>query len=140
MDVQEIRKLDTYLKRLFQEHAIRVVPRPKRDDLAEVMIGGETLGILTVDDEDDDRSYNFRMDIALTGAGPDAKRLDAYFKNRFPLAKLHAVPRPRKKDSMDVHAGDEFVGVVFVEDEKKPNGAYVFEMSILDIDLDTPPA
>jgi hypothetical protein len=137
VDIQEIRKLDAYLKRLFHEPGIRVVPRPKRDDLAEVLLGGDTLGILTVDDEDDDRSYNFRMDIALTGAGPDAKRLDTYFKSRFPMAKLHAVPRPRKKDSMDLHAGDEFVGVVFVDDEKK-GSAYVLEMSILDIDLDAP--
>ena len=140
MDVQEIRKLDGYLKKLFQQPSIRVVPRPKRDDLAEVMLGGDTLGILTVDDEDGDRSYNFRMDIALTGTGPDPKRLDAYFKTRFPEAKLHAVPRPRKTDSMDVHTGDEFVGVLFVEDESKKGGAYVFEMSILDIDLEQPPA
>jgi hypothetical protein len=135
VDVKELRKLDAYLKRLFHDPGVRVVPRPKRDDLAEVYRGGEMLGILTLDDEDGERSFNFRMDIALSGVGPDAKRLDAFFKQRFPQAQLRALPRPRKQDSMDVHAGDEFVGVLFVED-KGGGGSYVFEMSILDIDLE----
>ncbi|MBI4273340.1 MAG: DUF3126 family protein [Rhizobiales bacterium] len=63
MDVQEIRKLDAYLKRLFSNAKIRVVPRPKKDDSAEVYIGEEFIGVLFVDDEDEDRSYNFQMAI-----------------------------------------------------------------------------
>ena len=63
MDVQEIRKIDTYLKRLFDNPKIRVVPRPKKDDSAEVYIGEEFIGVLFVDDEDDDKSYNFQMAI-----------------------------------------------------------------------------
>ena len=63
MDVQEIRKLDAYLKRLFGNARIRVVPRPKKDDSAEVYIGDEYIGVLFVDDEDGERSYNFNMAI-----------------------------------------------------------------------------
>ena len=63
MDVQEIRKLDVYLKRLFGNTQMRVVPRPKKDDSAEVYIGDEFIGVLFVDDEDDERSYNFQMAI-----------------------------------------------------------------------------
>ncbi|ETR75690.1 hypothetical protein X566_23725 [Afipia sp. P52-10] len=63
MNVQEVRKLDSYLKRLFGNPRIRVVPRPKKDDSAEVYIGEEFVGILFVDDEDDDRSYQFQMAI-----------------------------------------------------------------------------
>ncbi len=63
MDVQEVRKLDAYLKRLFGNPKIRVVPRPKKDDSAEVYIGEEFVGVLFVDDEDDDKSYNFQMAI-----------------------------------------------------------------------------
>ena len=66
MDVQEIRKLDAYLKRLFGNARIRVVPRPKKDDSAEVYIGDEYIGVLFVDDEDDERSYNFSMAILAT--------------------------------------------------------------------------
>jgi hypothetical protein len=61
VDVQEVRKLDTYLKRLFGNQKIRVVPRPKKDDSAEVYIGEEFVGVLFVDDEDDDRSYQDQM-------------------------------------------------------------------------------
>ena len=70
MDVQEIKKLDAYLKRLFTNPRIRVVPRPKKDDSAEVYIGEEFIGVLFVDDEDDDRSYNFQMAILETDLEP----------------------------------------------------------------------
>jgi hypothetical protein len=63
VDVQEIRKLDAYLKRLFGNARIRVVPRPKKEDSAEVYIGEEFIGVLFLDDEDEDRSYNFQMAI-----------------------------------------------------------------------------
>ncbi len=63
MDVKEVRKLDAYLKRLFGNPKIRVVPRPKKDDSAEVYIGEEFIGVMFVDDEDDDRSYQFQMAI-----------------------------------------------------------------------------
>ena len=66
MDVQEIRKLESYLKRLFGNAQMRVVPRPKKDDSAEVYIGEEFIGVLFVDDEDEERSYNFQM--AILGA------------------------------------------------------------------------
>lgn len=66
MDVQEVRKLDAYLKKLFGNARIRVVPRPKKEDSAEVYIGEEFVGVLFVDDEDGERSYNFQMAILAT--------------------------------------------------------------------------
>ena len=63
MDVQEVRKLDAYLKKLFGNARIRVVPRTKKEDSAEVYIGEEFIGVLFVDDEDEERSYNFQMAI-----------------------------------------------------------------------------
>ena len=66
MDIQEIKKLDTYLKKVFNNPMVRVVPRPKKDDSAEVYVGDEFIGVLFVDDEDDDRSYNFQMAILET--------------------------------------------------------------------------
>ena len=82
MDVQEIRKLDAYLKKLFGNARIRVVPVPSKKKSAEVFIGEERLGDLNLDDEDEDLSYNFRMEIAL-GEVRDIdqiKRLEAYLK------------------------------------------------------------
>ena len=69
MDGQEIKKLDAYLKRLFGNARIRVVARPRKEDSAEVYIGDEFIGVLFVDDEDDERSYNFQM--AILGADLD---------------------------------------------------------------------
>jgi hypothetical protein len=63
VDVLEVKKLDAYLKKLFANPRIRVVPRPKKDDSAEVYVGDEFVGVLFVDDEDDERSYNFQMAI-----------------------------------------------------------------------------
>jgi hypothetical protein len=63
VDLQEVKKLETYLKKLFGNPRMRVVPRPKKDDSAEVYVGDEFIGVLFVDDEDDERSYNFQMAI-----------------------------------------------------------------------------
>jgi hypothetical protein len=66
VDILVIKKLDTYLKKVFNNPMVRVVPRPKKDDSAEVYIGEEFIGVLFVDDEDDDLSYNFQMAILET--------------------------------------------------------------------------
>jgi uncharacterized protein DUF3126 len=66
VDVQEVRKLDNYLKKLFGNARIRVVPRPKKEDSAEVYVGEEFIGVLFIDDEDGERSYNFQMAILAT--------------------------------------------------------------------------
>jgi Protein of unknown function (DUF3126) len=63
VDVQEIRKIESYIRRLFGNPKLRVVPRPKKADSAEVYVGDEFIGVLFVDDEDDERSYNFQMAI-----------------------------------------------------------------------------
>jgi hypothetical protein len=69
VETQEIRKVESYMKRLFGNARIRVVARPKKDDSAEVYIGDEFIGVLFVDDEDAERSYNFQM--AILGADLD---------------------------------------------------------------------
>jgi uncharacterized protein DUF3126 len=66
VDVQDIKKIDSYLKKLFNNPLIRVVPRPKKEDSAEVYIGEEFIGVIFLDDEDGDKSYNFSMAILET--------------------------------------------------------------------------
>jgi hypothetical protein len=63
VDTSELAKVERYLRRTFANQAIRVVPRPRKDDSAEVYIGEEFVGVLYLDDEDEDRSYNFQMAI-----------------------------------------------------------------------------
>lgn len=135
MDVQEIRKLDAYFKKLFGNAQIRVVP--KQADLAAVMSGADDLGELTVDDEDGDRSYNFRMVIQL-GQDPSIQPVPAltnYLRARFDNDQIRVVTRPKKTDSLEAYLGEEFLGVLFVENERGRR-SYIFELPILDVDLD----
>ena len=63
MSIEELKKLQAYFRRLFGNETIDVRPRPQKDDSAELYVGGEFVGILFKDDEDDDLSYNFTMAI-----------------------------------------------------------------------------
>ena len=63
MNHREIIKLQKFLQQKFGNRAIDVRPRPKQDDSCEVYLGEEFLGLIYVDDEDGDRSYNFQMAI-----------------------------------------------------------------------------
>jgi hypothetical protein len=134
VDVQEVRKLDGYLKKLFGNARIRVVPQQAK--AADVFIGEERLGELNVDDEDDDLSYNFRMEISLGEVSEvdQLKRLDAYLKKKFDNEQIRVVPRAKKRDSLEAYLGNEFIGVLFVDEEKR-RGSYILEMPILDMDL-----
>ena len=63
VDKTEMAKVERYLRQTFANHSLRVVGRPKKTDSAEVYVGEEFVGVLFVDDEDGDRSYNFTMAI-----------------------------------------------------------------------------
>jgi Protein of unknown function (DUF3126) len=134
VDVQEVRQLDAYLKKLFGTPKIRVVP--KAGDLAEIFVDDEDIGELTVDDEDGDRSYNFRMVIQI-GQDPSIQpvpTLNAYLRRKFDNDNIRVVVRPKKMDSLEVYIGEEFIGVLFLENEKGRK-SYIFELPILDVDL-----
>jgi hypothetical protein len=63
VDKTELAKVERYLRRTFSNHSIRVVARPKKEDSAEVYIGEEFVGVVFLDDEEGDRSFNFSMAI-----------------------------------------------------------------------------
>jgi hypothetical protein len=134
VNVQEVRKLDAYLKKLFGNSHIRVVP--KSADSAEIFIGEDDAGELTVDDEEGERSYNFRM-VILLGQDPSIQpvpALNAYLRRKFDNENLRVVVRPKKMDSLELYIGEEFIGVLFVENEKGRR-SYILELPILDVDL-----
>jgi hypothetical protein len=134
LDVQEIRQLDSYLKKLFGNARIRVVPQS--EESAQILSGEDELGELTVDDEEGERSYNFRMVIQL-GNDPSIQpvpALNAYLRHRFDNENIRVVTRPKKTDSLEAYIGEEFLGVLFVEEEKGRK-SYIFELPILDVDL-----
>jgi predicted RNA-binding protein (virulence factor B family) len=68
--IEELKKVETYLRRLFGNQTIRVKARPRKDDSAEVFVGEEFVGVIYRDDEDEELSYNFSMailEVDLTG-------------------------------------------------------------------------
>jgi hypothetical protein len=139
VDVQEVRKLDAYFKRLFGNPRIRVVP--KKNDSADVFVGEERIGGLSLDEdeEDDDRSYNFEMKITLGDAStkaPDIKQLDAYLKRKFDNERIRVVSRVKKTDSAEVYVGEEYIGVLFFDE--KDARVSILELPILALDLDEP--
>lgn len=134
MNVQEVRQLDAYLKKLFDNADIRV--SPKGGEAADVYVGADEIGELTADEDEGERSYNFRMVIQL-GQDPSIQpvpALNAYLRRRFDNDKIRVVTRPKKMDSLEAYIGEEFLGVLFVENEKGRR-SYIFELPILDVDL-----
>ncbi len=63
MTIEELKKVERYLRRLFSNDRIAVKARPRKDDSAEVLIGEEFIGVIYRDDEDEELSYNFTMAI-----------------------------------------------------------------------------
>jgi hypothetical protein len=135
VNVTEVKQLDAYLRKLFANPNIRVVP--KKGDMAEVFVGEDDLGELTVDDEDGDRSYNFRMVIQVSSdpSFQPIPALSAYLRGKFDNDNIRVMVRPKKTDSVEAYIGDEFLGVLFLENEKGRK-SYIFELPILDVDLD----
>lgn len=136
MDVKETQQVEAYLKKLFGNMRIRVAPQ--KGDAATVFLGEEPIGDLTADDDDDERSYNLRMEVPIgesTGVVEDAKRLDVYLKRKFDNEKLRVTARPRKQDSVEAYLGEEFIGVLFLDDQRAGR-SYIFEMPILGMDLE----
>lgn len=63
-------------------------------------------------------------------------KVEAYLRRTLGSPKLSVRARPRKTDSAEVYVGDEFVGIVFVDDEDEDDLSYNFQMAILAADLD----
>jgi len=64
----------------------------------------------------------------------EIKRIEAYLREKFRLPSITVTKRPQKDDSCEVNIGDEFIGVIF-KDEEDGEVSYAFQMAILDIDL-----
>jgi hypothetical protein len=60
--MDELKKVETYLRRRLGNQAIRVKPMRKKDT-AEVFIGDEAVGILHRDEDEGELSFHFTMTI-----------------------------------------------------------------------------
>ena len=63
------------------------------------------------------------------------KKIESFFKQKFKNKNIKIEGRANKNDSAEVLIDDEFIGVVF-EDNEDGETCYQFNMSILNEDLD----
>ena len=63
MTPDEIIKLERYLKKIFRLPVIEVKQRPRKEDLAEVFVGDEFIGVIFRDDDEGETAYQFQMAI-----------------------------------------------------------------------------
>lgn len=61
-------------------------------------------------------------------------KLERYLKKIFRSPEIQVRQRPKKEDSAEVFVGEEFIGVLFRDDEDGET-SYNFQMAILDYDL-----
>lgn len=62
-------------------------------------------------------------------------KLTKFLRSKFENPSLAVKKRPQKNDSAEVYLGDEFVGVIF-RDEEDGELSYNFSMAILEFDLE----
>jgi hypothetical protein len=129
VDKGELDKVQNYLRRLFGNPEIRLAPRMQRQDMAEVYIGGQLNGMLSLDTEDGDRSYNLQVGVPEREIGPAQDWLRKTLRN----PNIKVLARPKKRDSAEVFIGEEFIAVLFLEDGGK---SFAFQMAILDTDVE----
>lgn len=64
----------------------------------------------------------------------ETAKLEKYLRGLFKLDDIKAHARVQKDDSIEVNIGDEFIGVIY-KDEDEGELSYHFQMTILDFDL-----
>jgi hypothetical protein len=62
-------------------------------------------------------------------------KLTNFLRAKFELPSISVRKRPQKSDSAEVYIGEEFVGVIF-RDEEDGELSYNFSMAILEFDLE----
>jgi hypothetical protein len=63
----------------------------------------------------------------------DIRKIEGHLRGTFANARITLRPRPKQKDSAEVYIGEEFIGVVFQDEDE--DGSFMFEMAILAEDL-----
>ena len=61
-------------------------------------------------------------------------RVQTYLRKVFANKTVSVRARPKIKDSAEVYVGEEFVGVVYQDEDE--DGSFMFEMAILGEDLE----
>ena len=66
----------------------------------------------------------------------DILKVERYLRSLFRLDLIEVRQRPQKDDSAEVYIGDEFIGVIYADDDEDDDDqSYSFQMAILGFDL-----
>ncbi len=63
-------------------------------------------------------------------------KVETYLRRKFAVDNLRLKERNKKDDSVEVYLGEEFIGIVY-KDEEDGDMSFHFEMSILAEDLES---
>lgn len=66
----------------------------------------------------------------------ELQKIEKYLRKQLGSPGISVRARPRKTDSAEVYVGEEFVGVLFKDDEDDDDLSYNFQMAILAMDLE----
>jgi len=66
---------------------------------------------------------------------PEIIKLQKFLQMKFNNPNIDVRPRHKLDDSVEVYIGDESIGLIHADDEDGDK-SYIFNMSILDIDLE----
>ena len=61
------------------------------------------------------------------------RKIEGHLRGTFANARIKLVPPPKQKDSCEVYVSEEFLGVVYQDEDE--DGSFMFEMAILGEDL-----
>lgn len=127
----EIDLLTAYLCKVFNSRELMVLQHPEEDEQALVAMGQEFFARIERDEDEGELSYNFTKEI------PDQPHdeMNEFVKVMFSSTSVEVRKRPNKTDSAEIYKGDEFLGVLY-DDDDATDGMQIFNMAILDIDLE----
>ena len=129
MDKTELRKLQAFFRKSFDNEGVKVALDPKNTDAAAVHFGERRIGTIIVDDEDGDRSFSFEMKLPV-----GREVLQEYLRRLFETENLKIVSRGRKNDSVELNNGEDFLGIISADDAK--GSSYTLQIAVLDFDLE----
>ena len=129
-----IAKLQAYLRKAFGSQALSVRARPKKSDIADVFAGDQPFGIITIDDEDGELTYQLGWTLKektkpLVTA--EMVRIQTQLRDLLGAKTLTVRGRGKLKDSAEVFVAEESLAILSVDED-----AYQFQMAILEMDLD----
>lgn len=136
MNDTDIKRVESHLKRTFNTGGIQLKAGSRPGGPANVHMKDALIGVVFMD-EDDDGSFMFEMGVksseavSLDDAG--RKHVESRLNQIFDTGGIHLKARPRQNDSAEVYVGDEFIAVIFKDEDE--SGAFMFEMAILAEDL-----